>query len=535
MKIKLLMLAGLAIFFFSCNTKEEDLIQEGVATISLDVSSSEIDDVDPILFASNKKAVMTNDVVTDQQTFTMPFDNENIMEFTLESTNKAQRIQLESNRDNNNSSIGKKAVTNIYTITPGTKYRVVVYTNQGVYKTQKEFSINQSTKDIIKLDAGQAYTFVFLSYNSTSSIPSPVGTGNLSSQTYTISPNSDFMHTIVQNVTLTEGSNLLQARFKHKSCQIITKIDATGFGTISDIQNVHFGPHHTSASLNLTNGAVTSYLPVTPTIASVSFPTGTTAIKTSTNTNVFSSNSTNGTLSIGSMTIAGITKSNLSITGLNLQSGKRYILSIKIKSPQELTDNLIWASGNLLYTSNSVDQRQNGTYSIATSGIVGSYFPGADIGGPRRYPVTTKVNATDYLLYVNNPIIDPCSLLPVDVVGKPWRVPTIEELRELSTKKFVSHTINGRNGGLFNDIVFFPFSGWIPVRPELLNRPEETLPKTVALDSQQGFYSGKNASNLFFGQTEVGWYSSVPTITWSSSDRPDSYRSGRPVRCVRAK
>lgn len=235
----------------------------------------------------------------------------------------------------------------------GIQYRVVVYDNNGAYKTDKVFSYktnDQNTQDGIKLDAGSSYNFVAYSVNSATDVP-VLPTGNTFSNAVLTGVKGDLMDFRVLNKTLTPDKNVLDVVLKHRFSQITTKIDATDVGNITNVA-ASFSPVNTSADLTIANGNLKYNTPVAT--ASVDF-TGNSnnAIFTSNPTILISDNTSTGQLNISSITVGGITKNNLTVGNLTFTPGVRYNLNVKLNPIPDLYT-VITIGSNANYIQNGI-------------------------------------------------------------------------------------------------------------------------------------------------------------------------------------
>lgn len=520
---KLGWLVCVVIFLFSCKTEDKlPIIENGAASVIMKISASEGDNLGNLIPSKASNQVNQQNVATTDQILHVPFNEKYIMEVQVSKQSrykvnefKAASTQVDALGDN-------KAALQVYNLDPGTQYRMVVYLSNNTYVSQIVCKVGEEEASPLKLNAGEQYTFVLLSYNSKTNVPDAVGTNSLSSQNFSVAPAPDFMYVKVPNVTLVAGTNYLNAKFQHKVCQITTTIDATDVGTITAYNNINISTHYSNASLNLSTGALTAYSGSPIKYFDFGALSGSKII-TSIPKMIFAPNTTNATLTLGSLTIAGTTKTGVTVSGISLQTGQRYNLIVKVKNPFELTDGLIWAPGNLLYTA-APGNPLNGTWSFAGLTQVGSYFPGA-LNAVKRFPANLVINANgDLLDYNSNPSDDPCAQVPAAVSGKPWRTPTRSELLALNSKPFAFVTKSGVSGGEYNGVAFFPYSGYF-----------RTIYKTFVGVNMSAYYLGTNWDHLFFGASSGSGYTSVPVNGWNQVSYPGDYQNGMTIRCVRNK
>lgn len=229
----------------------------------------------------------------------------------------------------------------------GVKYKVVVYDEQGNYVTEKTYSYGgEAVAEGIVLDAGKTYTFIAYSTNSTSSVPSINSQGTLSSASLN-NISSDLMY-FASKLKLNSGVNNLNVVLKHRFSQITTTLtmDANMTGAITKIENAVFKPSHLSANLKLSDEALT-YNGLNDAGVLAQFPALGIGLRTVVSTpSLLIHPATNaGTLKLGSLTIDGETKSNVTIPNVNINPGQKYDLKLNFKTcTQDVTsDGLNWS------------------------------------------------------------------------------------------------------------------------------------------------------------------------------------------------
>ncbi len=485
------LLTCITICLFSCQKENKQIIESGEVLLKINILGIETNDPGTSLNATDENSSKRKEIVKTQS-LQVAFDSTHILEATLSPRYNSQPISrsLKSKR---------------YDIAKDTKYRIIIYDSKGDYIDQNVASVGSENNLSFQLEYSKTYTFILLSFNQTEQAPPAVGNENLSKQNLTINTNNDIMYAkVVKQIEI--GHNILDVLFKHKSTEITTIIDGSAIGTISDVSNMFITPHYSVSGLHLENGNVT-YVTRSELGAPVTFPTGTQTIKTSSPTIVASSANNNGTLTIGSITISGTTKTNLRIEGLQIQPGQRYKLHLTIKNPYELNDGLIWATGNLVYNESTQH------YSFASQTESGSYFP------------SEKLLPGNISFFENNPNGDPCSKIPMEN-GKQWRTPIEAEFKELLVKPMVYTTLNVNGalykGALYNGAVFFIYAGYYWYGLQDIYDEYGRL----------GCYMGTNYRYILFKENIV----SVPLYGWHPEHLNSyDYKNSAPIRCVRDK
>jgi len=264
------------------------------------------------------------------------------------------------------------------------KYKVVVYDSQGNYVTEKTYSYGgEAAAEGIALNPGKTYTFVAYSTNSTSTIPSISNQSTLSSASLN-NISGDLMY-FANTLKVNKGVNSLDVVLKHRFSQIITTMtmDANMTGAITKLENAVFKPSHTSANLKLSDEAL-SYNGLNDTGVQAQFPALGIGLRT-----VVSSPSllihpaTNaGTLKLGSLTIDGETKSNVSIPNVKINPGQKYDLKLNFKTcTQGATSNGLNWSYPEVKSGNKTGIRIDGVFYQNGSTISKNFnAPAADYG-----------------------------------------------------------------------------------------------------------------------------------------------------------
>ena len=227
------------------------------------------------------------------------------------------------------------------------KYKVVVYDDQGNYVTEKTYSYGgEAVAEGIILDAGKTYTFVAYSTNSTNTVPNISNQSTLSSASLN-NISGDLMY-FANTLKVNKGINNLDVVLKHRFSQIITTLtmDANMTGAITKLENAVFKPSHTSANLKLSDEALT-YNGLNDAGVQAQFPALGIGLRTvvSTPSLLIHPATSTGTLKLGSLTIDGETKSNVTIPNVNINPGQKYDLKLNFKTcTQDVTSNgLNWS------------------------------------------------------------------------------------------------------------------------------------------------------------------------------------------------
>lgn len=251
---------------------------------------------------------------------------------------------------------------------PGVKYRVVVYDEDGVHKGNFDYAYgNEATTPGIPLNNGATYTFIVYSVNSTSTLPNITDQGSLSTASLN-NISSELMY-FKKTMTLTFGeTNLLEAELIHQFSQITTTIemDNSMTGNIHALSGNQITPTKASGSIKFSNNLVS--FPATSNSTNVAFPAITPGIRsiTSTPTFLISPATTTANFNIGSITLDGETKTNISVPDIKITPGHRYnlVLKFRVCTQNVTSDGLNWR-----YPEESWEVRENRKW-VTYKGII---------------------------------------------------------------------------------------------------------------------------------------------------------------------
>ncbi|KGE12594.1 hypothetical protein [Sphingobacterium deserti] len=343
------MVACVTLFLLSCEKNSVDPVSDsGPAQVFVKLTDVERDVENNLdsavtgkqLSAANSTKSSSSKVKNiQQQTFSLPFSDDITVFGTLqEATDGASSASTDSVRLKQSST--NKAAVQRNPLTPGTRYIIAVYAASGQFVAQNTYiSGRESETTAFVLDGGSTYTFIGLSYNSQSTVPtisySNTGVGTLS--TGSVTATTQDLMVFKKSVTLTGGSNVLDVVLKHVFAEVTTNliIDTTIGGTITSISSADMRPTRTSATYALGTEAVT-YAALSSTGQTVTFPTiptGGTKRLSSSPTLLLSPDATNGVLTLRNLTINGTSKAEFLIPNLNVSPGKKYNLNLNFRVP----------------------------------------------------------------------------------------------------------------------------------------------------------------------------------------------------------
>lgn len=216
----------------------------------------------------------------------------------------------------------------------GVKYRVIVYNSDGTQNSNSVYTYGSTPPELL-LNSGNTYTFVIYSINSTDPTVPDVTGSTLSTATVN-AVSGDLMY-FKKDLAVNFGNNYLDAILKHQFSQITTNIslNARVIGNVTNIGTTTISPRRPSASLKFSTDVLT-YASASSTGTTVVFPTivpaGVRNI-TATPTLLIAPETTTGNINIASLTIGGVTKTDIALNNVKITPGLRYNLNIQLQGP----------------------------------------------------------------------------------------------------------------------------------------------------------------------------------------------------------
>ncbi len=323
------------ISFQSCKQTYETVNEEGngiPSTVNINIAGVAYEELDQSGSPSTKASTSsTPGLASDVQKFVMPFNEDLAIFGSLEPVKNAdEQIAVKAAAGN------KAAVVNT-PLTPGTRYTILVYNADGSLNQQQVFTYGSGATTLnTKLDGGKTYTFIAVSINSTSTNPTITG-NTLSTATVAVANTTNYLMYFKKQITLTAANTNLDVVLKHQFSQITTKVTVNNQLNnkyLNSISGVSIAPANAAAIIKLTDGSLTYSSPIS-TGAEVTFPaiTGNQTTLTSSPTNILAPFTTGANLTIGSISINGESKSNLTQSNLNINPGHKYNLNLNFAVP----------------------------------------------------------------------------------------------------------------------------------------------------------------------------------------------------------
>lgn len=194
------------------------------------------------------------------------YDNSNIQVGTIpynKNTNVVyELIPINQNKYSTKAASNLKVATAVISpLKEDVLYRVLAYDSDGLLKGDEIYTYQDGVEPAgMALNAGQTYTFIAFSINSTTDLPTPTNINTLSTvQLENVT--GDLMYNKIPNRLLSYGNNYLDLKLIHQfsSVTINLSIDLTTIddGTFQNITNARFSETSSSANINLNSGTIT--------------------------------------------------------------------------------------------------------------------------------------------------------------------------------------------------------------------------------------------------------------------------------------
>ncbi len=328
--------------------------QEGLAIVTVGVSVGDPEE-ETVVLASNRK--VTNSNLAEQVSEVAVSEHMTLGVTVTDKQNSSLDIsELKSGHVDPTVNTGSsRAASQVITKTLDTnvKYRILVYDASGNYLQSTDYSYGANVPQL-NLNAGQTYTFVVYSVNSTSVIPNVDGISSLSTAKLK-DVNGDLMY-FKKTMQLAYGNNNLAVILTHQFSQITTTVqmDNSMTGSIAALSNMVVSPTKSSATFSLNDGSfVYASTNSSAAITFAAISSGSRSV-TAFPTLVISPNTTTASLTIGSITLDGDTKNNIVVPNIKIIPGHKYnlVLNFKACTQSVTSDALNWNYERSTWTAN---------------------------------------------------------------------------------------------------------------------------------------------------------------------------------------
>lgn len=328
--------------------------QEGLAIVTVGVSVGDPEE-ETVVLASNRK--VTNSNLAEQVSEVAVSEHMTLGVTVTDQQNSSLDIsELKSGHVDPTVNTGSsRAASQVITKTLDTnvKYRILVYDASGNYLQSTDYSYGANVPQL-NLNAGQTYTFVVYSVNSTSVIPNVDGISSLSTAKLK-DVNGDLMY-FKKTMQLAYGNNNLAVILTHQFSQITTTVqmDNSMTGSIAALSNMVVSPTKSSATFSLNDGSfVYASTNSSAAITFAAISSGSRSV-TAFPTLVISPNTTTASLTIGSITLDGDTKNNIVVPNIKIIPGHKYnlVLNFKACTQSVTSDALNWNYERSTWTAN---------------------------------------------------------------------------------------------------------------------------------------------------------------------------------------
>lgn len=234
------------------------------------------------------------------------------------------------------------------TLRAGVMYKLAVYDNNGKFVTEKNYVTGKAPEPLL-LNSDQKYTFIAYSVNRSDYVPPINNRGTLNLATIN-DVKDDLMYFKTSTTVSYKQTTYLNIVMKHLYSVLMTNIDASAIGSISAIDAVIMKPSASAVDMKLSDSSIN--YKNTQTGSVVNFPTKGSPKIQSSPTILMSGSTTSGQLNIGSITVNGTTKNNLSFSNLRIMPGERYSLNIILRTTNPAVSScggrIYWPSSNIV-------------------------------------------------------------------------------------------------------------------------------------------------------------------------------------------
>ncbi|MCA5006182.1 hypothetical protein [Sphingobacterium bovistauri] len=317
----------------SCKKTNDEVYKNGEALVSVNIKGFNFD----------------SEIELNANT-TNPGQIKNITPVHIQHANQdyqieSQLIHTQSNDVKNSLETLRKSSSSILKeFGNGIHYTLLVYDSRKDLIAQKNFIYGQETiESSLKLSSNIRYTFIVVSAKSTTTVPTIEDVNNLDNAKI-VNINADLLYWKEERV-LNVGQNYLSAILKPQFSEITTilEMDPNMTGNITRIVNPTFNLPTQNVSLKLSNKALTYHKSASQ-YKAVIFPNIRTnnirSIKSNTTTIIHNSDLNTFSLKFDSLRVDGETKSDITISGLNIAPGHRYNLILTLKTCTEAVNGL---------------------------------------------------------------------------------------------------------------------------------------------------------------------------------------------------
>ncbi|APU97412.1 hypothetical protein BV902_14535 [Sphingobacterium sp. B29] len=337
--------SAFALSLYSCNKSGENTALTGETVVKINLSGVEAyneTDNNAVQKQASANASHSSSNAPDVQEMTVPLENGGSVDVVLTNNSAVTKSLVASSNP-------KLAAvqTQEKPLDKNVKYKVVVYDSQGAYVTAKDYSYGEeATAAGIVLDAGKSYTFIAYSINSTAALPDINNQNTLSTASLN-NISGDLMY-YTGTLTLKNGVNNLNVVLKHRFSQITTTLtmDPSMTGAITQIGTAVLKPSHSSANLKFSDETLT-YNGLNNAGVTTQFPALGNGLRTiiSNPSLLIHPTTSNGTLMLGSLTLDGETKTNITIPNVKINPGQKYDLKLNFRTcTQDVTSSgLNWS------------------------------------------------------------------------------------------------------------------------------------------------------------------------------------------------
>ncbi|MFD1772130.1 FISUMP domain-containing protein [Sphingobacterium suaedae] len=338
----------------------------------------------------------------------------------------------------------KKAATEQGNLSDDVRYKVVVYTANENYVTERDYIRGrESDTEPLMLDGGQPYIFIVYSINSRSELP-PVTFSDLSNKTLSTSSLSDIdghadMMYFRRDMQVEGGQeNHLEVVLRHSFSQITAKVDATATGYAIQAIDAGVDSHYPSATINLADAFITRS--GSTETASIDFSGLNSAVVNGVPL-ILNGHTNAASFIISSLKVGPVTANDLTLHDLTIEPGVKYNLNLTL-TPSDIylehagqsaarIDGIIWMRHNL-GANTDLDPDQN----PSVQALHGNYYQWGEIRVVANASTPAgPISNWDHANPPNNAWNSGSESAPIKTSNDPcpsgYRIPTLNEFKKL--------------------------------------------------------------------------------------------------------
>ena len=307
----------------SCQKKFDDEVGEGIGNVTLNISADNLSEGN----SSKLQASLKSNVTNVQKIYTSLGP-----ELAIEAT-----VEPESILNSSKKIAATTQTSSSKELENGTKIKIFVFDSKGNYfkSLTHTYKKGDNSIKIEKLNIGSTYQFIAYSTNSTSTVPVPKDTTNVSKLVLENLTTEFIYHH--ENITVRVGGNTVEMRLKHQFSEVYTTVEADQTdmrlgSKITELTNPTITGGFEKASFDLATGSPSFQNKLTSAkeLKIIANTIGSDVIRSE--SLFILADGTGSTYDISSLKINGLFQ-HINIPDIKIQPGVRYNLKLKVVCP----------------------------------------------------------------------------------------------------------------------------------------------------------------------------------------------------------